>query len=500
MKIYFRCELLTDVVLNQRAATEGNQESLDFIPGNNFLGIVAGKLYDELKPEENLLLFHSGKIRFGDAHPEQLKLEKNEKGKNELKPTGKRSLRIPASFYKSKLSKLEDGLYISHEVTNPEEKTYKDFHPKQCRTGFYIFENELFEEVRTEKSFAIKSAYDSEKRRSKDEMMYGYESLAAGSFWLFEVAIDDDVDSQLIEKIKSSLVIGEKRIGRSRTAQYGLVKISEVKKDSEEIPASIRMRGSDILIYTEARLIFLDEYGLPTFQPTAEQLGIREGEIDWSRTQVRTFQYAPWNFKRQCRDADRCGIEKGSVFVIKDGVLKEKSNEFWVGSYQNEGFGKVIVNPDFLQVEPNSNGKAKYKFVENNQKPAPSETSSNDPLFKFLTQQQEKEKNEQNIVRKVNKFVEDYEGKFKSDSFASQWGTIRSTAMQHKKKQEITNALFEDQEGYLVHGVAAEKWSEKGRYNALKKFVEEDLRDLSDKDFQSALINLSAEMAKISKK
>lgn len=39
--LQFKCKLLSDVILNQRAATEGNQESLAFIPGNCFLGIVA---------------------------------------------------------------------------------------------------------------------------------------------------------------------------------------------------------------------------------------------------------------------------------------------------------------------------------------------------------------------------------------------------------------------------------------------------------------------------
>jgi len=292
-------------------------------------------------------------------------------------------------------------------------------------------------------------------------------------------------------------LIGKKRVGRSRTAQYGLVEISETN-----IANSVNYisNGSDFLIYADSRLIFLDEYGLPTFQPTAEQLGFNGGEIDWSKSQIRTFQYAPWNFKRQCRDADRCGIEKGSVFLVKGGESKFESNEYWVGSYQNEGFGKVIINPDFLQAELYSNGKAKYKFVETNRELQLPVTSSNDPLFKYLKKQQEKEIVEQVIVAKVNKFVTDNARKYKYEFFASQWGSIRSIAMQYKTKQNIKDALFKEKEGYLVHGVAAEKWNERGRYVAFEKFVNENLKDLSDKDFQSAIINLSAEMAKISKK
>lgn len=57
MKILqYRCTLCTDVILNVKSATEGNNQTLDFIPGNNFLGIVAGELYSLLKPEESLIM------------------------------------------------------------------------------------------------------------------------------------------------------------------------------------------------------------------------------------------------------------------------------------------------------------------------------------------------------------------------------------------------------------------------------------------------------------
>lgn len=32
----YQCTLLTDIVLNAKSATEGANQTLDFIPGNNF--------------------------------------------------------------------------------------------------------------------------------------------------------------------------------------------------------------------------------------------------------------------------------------------------------------------------------------------------------------------------------------------------------------------------------------------------------------------------------
>lgn len=483
--LHFKCELLTDVILNQRAATEGGQETLDFIPGNNFLGIAAGKLYNTLKPEESLLLFHSGKARFGDAHPEKDK---------------KRTLRIPASMYKGKLLDIKNGLYIHHEVTNPDAPDYKNFQPKQCRTGFYLFENEQMQEIKVKKSYAQKSAYDSNMRRSADEMMFGYEALQEGSYWLFEITLEDD--ALTFENLIVKALEGEKRIGRSRTAQYGLVEIKYLRSENvDKINVkplyNVEEKYNYILIYAESRLTIFDEYGLPTFQPTAEQLGIENGEIVWKKSQIRTFQYAPWNSTRQARDADRCGIEKGSVFYVKISSDKEIDVQSFVGSYQNEGFGKVTINPDFLEAEKNQNGSAKYKYVESKEEKEPEkEVTSEDPLFLYLQKQQEKQKSEQDILKKVNDFVGKHESRFKDDKFASQWGTIRSLAMQRTSKQDLGNTLFTNPDAYLVHGIVKDKWDKKSRKEVLLEFF----NTLTDNNYRQAMINLSAEMAKISKK
>ena len=48
-KMKFKCTLLSDVILSQNSSTEGNQYSLDFIPGNNFLGIASALLYPKIR-------------------------------------------------------------------------------------------------------------------------------------------------------------------------------------------------------------------------------------------------------------------------------------------------------------------------------------------------------------------------------------------------------------------------------------------------------------------
>ena len=58
-KIQFKCILESDVIINQNAATEGNQQTLDFIPGSAFLGVQRSLYIRE--DSETFILFHSGK-------------------------------------------------------------------------------------------------------------------------------------------------------------------------------------------------------------------------------------------------------------------------------------------------------------------------------------------------------------------------------------------------------------------------------------------------------
>lgn len=498
-KLRFKCTLLSDVVLNTSAATEGEQTSLDFIPGNNFLGIVAAG-YDKYSPTEQMEIFHSGKVRFGDAHPA-------------LHDSLFRSLHVPATLFYPKGKYAWEECYAFQSYSRKEDIRVngKPMQLKQCRNGFYVFQNGTGSSVSVAKSFAIKSAYDRDNRRAKDSQMFGYESIDKGQEFLFEVEVDNE---DLADRIEAALV-GIHHIGRSRTAQYGLAEIKkfnfyEIPTEHEPIST---IDGDRVAVYADSRLIFLNEEdGQPTFQPTAKQLGLI-GEIDWNVSQIRTFQYAPWNGKRQTRDADRCGIEKGSVFFVKTRTIPADSK--YVGSYNSEGFGKVIYNPYFLSSK-GENGKALYQILKSGV--AKTTTSKlplgGSPLLDYIAASRKDFETEGNIAEKVNDFVADYGRLFKGASFASQWGRIRKIAMTHPTKKGIIDELYEKTEvrhhfpspnddkeydksenvGYLVHGVAAKKWEKNGRKDKLRNFIE----SIDDADYvQQAVVNLASEMAKI---
>ena len=512
----FKCTLLSDVILNQKAATEGPNQTLDFIPGSCFLGIVASELYptDKDKAKEDyaqrmsqaMEIFHSGKVRFGDAHP----------SKGDV-----RGLKIPASMFYPKLQKPSEKLYIHHAIPNLDDEDLRKEQLKQCRNGFYIFAGDKATEVKTETNFAIKSAYDREKRRSKDEQMYGYESLQKGLELYFEVQVEND---DLAKDIKGALV-GKKRVGRSRTAQYGLL---EIKPFEYSEIASGESHNNVVTVYADGRLIFLDTYGLPTFRPTEEQLGLpKDSQILWDKSQIRTFQYAPWNYKRQCFDADRCGIEKGSVLVVKvpDSVNLNLKSQY-IGSYNNEGFGKVIYNPEFLNAGENGVASCQVEKQDDTEnKPTEDEETrvrrikkeiadlknSDVDICRYLADCKQDELEQQIIYKMVNEFVRDEQrgGLFtnKGEKFASQWGNIRSLSMQYDSFDRLSYELFgirkdekgkvvvDESNGYLTHGVAKEKWENK-RIDVVKSFFDSIKKQDLEKRISEAMVNLAAEMAK----
>lgn len=480
-----KCTLLSDVVLRDTPTTEGKAQTLTFIPGNNFLGVAARTLYDK-EDERTQLIFHSGSVRFGDAHP----------GINDI-----RGVKVPAALFYPKLSSIEQECYVYHLIPDLSRLRQKSL--KQCRSGYYALDGNRGTRVSIRKNFAIKSAYDSEKRRSRDEQMYGLESLCEGLTLYFSVEIDD-VAARYRDEIMEALV-GEHHIGRSRTAQYGRVKIDLC--DYEEPLSSdhaVVVRGERcVVVYTDSRLIFLDADGYPTFRPRAADLGLGPGEILWDLSQVRTFRYAPWNYTLHAYDTDRCGIEKGSVLVVRTDAHDLRTS--YVGCYRSEGFGRVIYNPDFLSAD-SSEGRSLYTFTHEREEMEPGEslvtgssvlTESDRQLLTVLRRKSSHSRRMSRVYDLANNFAREHARLFMGDQFASQWGSIRSLAMVHKDADTLIEAI----EGYLNHGVAKEKWEKNGRRSKLIKFLKDEAKKPESKgSFQDLVINLASTMGKKSSK
>jgi hypothetical protein len=475
---FYKVILISDVVLNSSLATEGNMKTLDYIPGSNFLGIVAAKLYKEIDSEHAFSIFHSGKVRFGDAN---------------ISINNSLSYPIPASFSmeKGKMNLGQDDVYLHHLLNsiNPLTKDGTRFQLKQQRNG-YLFKNGQFKNE-IEKSFAIKSAQERKTRTSKEGAMFGFESLNKGLEFIFSVQLEDETNLELINKA----LIGKHRLGKSRNAEFGQIEITSIDSVNQIEHFNDQ---SFVLVYAQSNLCFLNDFGVATFQPSAEQLGLnKEAIIDWSKSQIRTFSYSPWNFKRNSSNSQRYCIAKGSVFYVTAATII--ANTATVGIHQAEGLGKVIYNPRFLEGNI-ANAKSNFNFVPEQKDPKKTNAGPTTVLTRFLAKNVKECKVERDISAAIQKLVYSKENNILNLKriSSSQWGGIRAYATKAKSFDELKTQLFDEKIGYLNHGVADEKYWGKNR-GANRKTFEEIFE--KHKGYDTLFIaKFAAEMAKESRK
>ena len=479
---YYICKLESDIVLNSSLNTDGNMSSLDYIPGSNFLGIVASTLYSTNENKETSYeILHSKKVSFGDAT-----ISKN----------GLISYPVPFDFVMDKIEKTigEDPIYTHHGITErPKKKKSEGLAQlKQLREGYLLSDYSLLTEI--EKSFSLKSAQDRDTRTSKDGQMFGFDAIQKGQEFVFSIIYQGEDYINTVEKH----LLGLKRLGKSKNAEFGQVTISKIES-LNSTPDTFNTKDF-VLVYAQSNLYFTDEFGSSTLQPNVKDLGL-DGEIIWELSQIRSYSYSPWNTIRNTTSTQRHCISKGSVFFVKTSNQPEKSTN-QVGGYQAEGLGRIIYNPSFLEC----NSKGEILASINLYSTEKEENKTIEPKTKlglFLKKKLDANTLELTISEKVASIIKELKTNKSSliSISSSQWGGIRAYAAKHKNHSTLETELFGSEknknEGYLTHGVAEEKyWGKNGN---LKKF-----RDIFDKNKEfskTAFVEkFAAEMAKENKR
>lgn len=493
-RIAYQCTLLTDIVLTSNPATEGFHRSLNYIPGSKFLGITA-KAYDMQQSARTLVLFHQGKVRFGDAHPML--------GEERLN-------KIPLAwlFDKGQSRKSPRPIHLSYDKDKAKSAN------EQERSAYFTSKYEWYE---VNEDFSMKSAYDTERYRAKDQQMYGYFALPRGSQWQFYIDYDTKDDKAIVEE----QLLGNQRLGRSKSAEYGRVYIESlqaVELDSTNIVAS-EEQTTTIYLYAASNWCFYDVFGQCTLQPHAQQLGLPEkSSIDWSKSQVRTRFYPTWNQHRKNRDADRLIIEKGSVIAAKLEQPLDTANLLaGIGAHRGEGFGQVLVNPNFLPTSTVNWQQTLKKYEAKTVASAQTlhflhkaSTADNESVMNFLAYRDRQNKTVLSLDEKVNQFIDLHYNKYQ-DLSNSQWGQVRKYARLAGQEIGILEELLfgspkndaqqKEDKGFLLSGQAAKEWRKNGRADHLKKILfptqeTSEQPDLSKENILLFTQKLATEMAK----
>lgn len=454
---HFTCRLLSDIVISSSGATEVFQPSLDYIPGAKFLGIVASKLYDLKNVEKTLDIFHIGTVKFGDALPSY---------------QDEAALPVPFGWMIAKGTDIGEKatLYLGSMLSEKGAESAETVQFKQVRQGYFTPAGKKI--IMIQQHFYLKSAYDTGKRRAKDAQMFGYHVLPQGSLWRFSVTSDKPEYFAEISRV----LTGVKRIGRSRTAEFGLI---EIKLENKARLSPLSLKAGLNFIYAKSNLCFINyegNYLLVPDESVLQKFGFPAGtKVVTAKTKIRNRIYQSWNRERDNRNEDRHIIERGSVLAIDLPVAASVPS--FIGSLQSEGFGEILVNPDFLE---GSGAQLPFVLTKPEKEPlasvkyAPVEDTSAILIQRLQTKAKEKEMF-LNIDEAVNAFVQkNWSSNFKSVS-ASQWGVIRNAAKGVTRYDAAETLLFNEEGdnqpiGFLFRGRSEAVWR-KGR-SALKEFIE----------------------------
>lgn len=465
MKRYYTCEFKSDIILKASTNTEGDSPNLDFIPGNAFLGMVA-RNYDKFK--DPFYVFHSGEVKFGDG---DILIESLVDGKIALKS----GYKIPLCFCNLKVG---EGYYNRLFLSDKDEQDFIDSQKqlKQLREGYI---NEDYFSHNFNYNYSQKSAHDEKNRRSKDEAMFGYTSFDKGLKFLFSIECSDDETLDQIEKF----LLGEQLLGKSKTAQYGRVLI-EASNLNDKID-SFKPDDNLTYLYAKSRIALFDEFGNPILLRNASDLGLKSGQIDFRNSHIKVGNYIPYNAKKISCEMMRYFIKKGSVITIRN-LDKDEKIPKYIGSFQNEGFGAILVNPKFLNVDSSNEN---FDIAKNNEKLVKFKKAqiknTKEPqtnLIKFLSK---KEREDTQFLELVDK-VEAFKNKVKTPT-NSQWSAINNFAISSKNDDEMIKNI----EKFISSGVSKKDWD-----GCRKDFIEK-IKSISNKKMFVRL--LSARCRKDSK-
>jgi hypothetical protein len=458
-RIYFTAQLLTDAIFSERSASTGGHHTLDYIPGSALLGAVA---MEYAKYGSNAFtVFHSGKVRFGNAYP--------------LSDEGEPALPIPLAWHVSKGQDLEGSVTGVRNLIHATDSDFAKWdaageQQKQVRSGYFTSKGD---KIDPQRNYRVKTAIDRTKHGMADEaQLFGYQSLDAGTRCWFAVDFDTDLPESLVMDVADALC-GFLRIGHSRSAEYGRIEVG--KAESTNILKAAP--GKDLLLYCASDLSLADAVtGAPCLIPTPAMFGIGQADFAPARSYLRIRSYSPFNGTRRRFDLQRQVIVKGSVLVFEretsfdaselDSVQKQVDPG--VGLYRQDGLGQMLVNPPFLAgLEFRS-----FESLSFSMKSSRATLNSSEDLASWLTGKAEATEKEIKAIEQVDRWINDLtNGPYPRNS---QWGQLRNIALQANSMADVRGAV----ERLCKEGVSQKQWQKTLRIGEEKKTYAEFLLDI----------------------
>lgn len=397
MNLYLELEALTDLSLSTGNQSFGQVDSHDYIPGRTLWGAIASAFYRAGLPEDTAFrLFHQGALRISDGVP---------------LVDGHRCYPSPASWHQPK--ERPDGT-LKNFVSAAARHKAREIQHIARPVGWVTADGKA---VSLGKNYSLRTAVDA-TGKARDGLLYGLAVIEAGT--LFSARVDAAEDD--LAHVRKFLDDAELHLGRSRNAELGLVKV-RLGGPPRALPHGSG-KTETISVLCVSRCVFRDQKtGAPSLVPAGRDLGLpEEWQLDRARTFLRSTRVVHFHSKRTRPEPERFALEKGSVLTFSgpgvniDDVLAKATAG--VGEFVSQGYGEVLIAPDWLTREDMKLGEIREPEEQNLTLPS-------DELFEWAQRRAYERRQALSLYERAGEDAR----VFRTFSLpGAQWGTIRAMA------------------------------------------------------------------------
>lgn len=365
--ISFDIKALQPLVITKGTSEGQTHQSLDYIPGNMLLGTLAYAFKDtyhivDADSDENFKnLFLKRKVLFGHANPLAGDVETTpiplcyQKIKNHdgLPTVGckkaDKSCVINFSALEDNPETADDSL--SEKIKKDEVAKHWPINNKEAikfkklDAGFMTEQELCMPDVN--KSWAMHVAID-KNRTAAESQLFGYSSINIGTTFRCEIYCDDDVFNTLNEFLDKLIAANTPLfVGHSRSAGYGKIAISNKKEGDATLKHDLK---------AESNLLYFSSSFVPTLswlsplESLEQELSKYFDNLEITKLSC-LFDNMPtfnnqWQLPRRSRDV----LLQGSVIHFKGTKKANVDLPTTLGGFANEGYGRYMLNPEFLEL------------------------------------------------------------------------------------------------------------------------------------------------------
>jgi CRISPR-associated protein Csx10 len=355
--ITFRLLLEQPLLATQLLGDPNSSVSLPYVPGSLLRGMLIHRYLEreQLKGTDDLFedtscqrLFFNGSVRYLNAYP--------------VVESGERALPTPLSLFKRKKDELDDNSLLeiynaAHEDADEDERCQfeKDDRAKPLTHPFcrLISEKELRLYHLVPNRVAVHVLRERPKGRATHDKgaVFRYEAIAENQWFSGAVLVDSDADASIVESLIKEQELAW--LGRSRSANYGRVHISDVAVVGADTWREADSNGSStdgtLSLTLLSDTLLRNANGQHTAVIDAATLSAYLGvsiTIDEARSITLPIQVGGYNRTWQLPLPQTTALKAGSVIVFKpDAALNTQQLEWrGMGERRAEGFGRVTFN------------------------------------------------------------------------------------------------------------------------------------------------------------